>query len=923
MLINMRRWQGNGRFLQTNSFAIFIIVLLVLITLIALFTALNQPIYASGGGDWYVDVNSGDDGNDCLTSGTACATIAEAISRANSGDTIFIAAGLYPENLFINGKDLSFVGAGQEATIVDGGGVNRVFYGFNMVLSLAQMTIQNGLATNSIGGGGIMVDGRLIADHITVRHSHATATDAGGGGIRVWGSNTPKVVTITNSLLEQNSSDRGAAIMMDTAGAYVENVAIVNNTVTDVSGAYYQRGNDNTLVNVTISGNSGAGFYASNFAVFTITNGTIVNNSGYGIFEFHGGAMRNTLVADNNGGGENCQHGNTLWFISLGGNLDDGSSCDFDAPSDQTNINPQIGALGNNGGDTLTHALLPGSPAIDAGEDVGCPTTDQRGVARPQDGDGDMTAVCDIGAYELGQIAVTAVTLDGATNGLTDSSYTFVAAIAPATATQPITYTWTATGQSAVVQTSGITDSVTFSWSDTGMKTVEVTADNGLGQAMDSHQIEIQAGQQGMTAVTINGASSGASGQDYTFTANVTPHDATVPITYSWQIEGQSDVVNVGGTSDSVTVNWPDDGEYEVLVTAVNAVNTVTDSHTIILSGWYVDADNGNDNNDCQSINTPCATIGAAADRAPAGSLINIAAGFYHESVMITQSLHFVGAGADVTIWDGKGLGTPLYVSNDNLTTFDVSLSGVTIQNSPERGIYNAENMVIRDIVVKSNDDGGIMSLETLSMTNSIVQNNSTANSGGGLFITGVGRLHNVAIIDNDSPNSAGLHVQFGTAYLTNVTISGQTGSAAVVASNSGQIVALNSTIAHNEHSGTAIYGSMTVQNTILAENGQSNCWVDITSLGHNIEDDDDCSLSHTSDMTDTLSLLEPLADNGGNTLTHALGVGSPAIDAGDNAACPATDQRGIGRPVNAGCDIGAFEADETFPTIYLPFVMR
>jgi len=62
--------------------------------------------------------------------------------------------------------------------------------------------------------------------------------------------------------------------------------------------------------------------------------------------------------------------------------------------SDLIITDAQIGPLGNNGGPTATHALLAGSPAIDAANDAACPVTDQRGVTRPQG------AHCDIGAYE-------------------------------------------------------------------------------------------------------------------------------------------------------------------------------------------------------------------------------------------------------------------------------------------------------------------------------------------------------------------------------------------------------------------------------------------------------------------------------------------------------------------------------------------
>jgi len=64
--------------------------------------------------------------------------------------------------------------------------------------------------------------------------------------------------------------------------------------------------------------------------------------------------------------------------------------------------------------------------------------------------------------------------------------------------------------------------------------------------------------------------------------------------------------------------------------------------------------------------------------------------------------------------------------------------------------------------------------------------------------------------------------------------------------------------------------------------------------------------------------------DNGGPTKTMALSASSPALDAGDDATCEATDQRGVSRPQGSHCDIGAFELEPAFPySLYLPLIMR
>ena len=104
--------------------------------------------------------------------------------------------------------------------------------------------------------------------------------------------------------------------------------------------------------------------------------------------------------------GADCAITGAASLTSNGGNLESGTSCAFTATSDQQSVaDLGLAALGSYGGQTLTHDLLPGSPAIDAGQFRTCNREangkDQRGFARFYDGDGDSDFACDSGAVEV------------------------------------------------------------------------------------------------------------------------------------------------------------------------------------------------------------------------------------------------------------------------------------------------------------------------------------------------------------------------------------------------------------------------------------------------------------------------------------------------------------------------------------------
>jgi len=262
----------------------------------------------------------------------------------------------------------------------DGGGV------FNSdTLEITNSTINN----NRAGAGGAC----LVGGCSESRGGH-------GGGVYDGGA----TLTITESTLSGNSTTGDATPPSDGFG-----------------GGLYIYDSSPTLTNVTVSGNvakgHGGGLYINRGSP-TLSHVTITNNTadddndsygdGGGICRRHNGTVqfKNTILAgntDRSGEAPDCSGELDSQDYNLVG---DDTGCTFTAQSnDQVGtLDPKLDPLADNGGDTQTHALLPDSPAVEAGtckdvsnNDV---TQDQRGRPRPADSDCADPAECDIGAYE-------------------------------------------------------------------------------------------------------------------------------------------------------------------------------------------------------------------------------------------------------------------------------------------------------------------------------------------------------------------------------------------------------------------------------------------------------------------------------------------------------------------------------------------
>lgn len=542
--------------------------------------ALAGPAAASGGVTLYVNSTGSDAGNDCTQSTAPCATLSNAVSQAATGDTIEV-AGTIDGNVTVPSTISTLTISGDEApadspAVLDGadaGTVLTVSNGSNVTLDY--LTVQDGSTAGS--GGGIENSGVLTVDNSTVTGN--SSTGANGGGIDNTGT-----LTVSNSTISANSANQnGGGISSEAGTVTVSDTTISGNTAGADGGGIDLAASPDLITDSTVTGNtaaSGGGIDDSSGGL-TVIDATIATNSHDGIV----GSVTTgaTIVADNTPG--DCANPLT----STGYDLSSDSSCGFSdsAGGDIQNANPELGALTDNGGPTLTMepasgpavGAIPNPTTLDDGSYLVCGgATDQRGVNRPF-----AATNCNIGAVESSPgYAPTISNIDQATFYVgASSNFQFTATAAPAA-------TFTETGAlpaGVTLNRAGVLSGTPLA---SGSYSIVVTASNGVTPVPASTQdftLTVTMPAVMAPSNAPDDAFADGSPNTFTFTATGTPTPAVTASLVTGKLPAWLSVTP--GTGSALLSGTPPLRTKHVYVFTVKATNTAVATQTFTLTVGY------------------------------------------------------------------------------------------------------------------------------------------------------------------------------------------------------------------------------------------------------------------------------------------------------------------------------------------------
>ncbi len=341
--------------------------------------------------------------NNSATAGYSAASFCVTSATIASSQVIGNKGGTYG-NFAINARAASTSVTLTDVRVVDNDlrGLD-VSTQYNGPIVADRLVLQN----NRSGGGeleaaGVKITNSTISDNAVVGGLRLTSTkdvvitgttvannasESGVGGLDIF-SNASFTIEASSIVGNRSQNDTGG-VLLEAQNCTIKNVTISGNSTgsgADKAGGLEVKVNNAQLSNVTMTGNaapagSGSLLLQTNVHV-SIINSILSSPQSVTMCDFRGGVPLGIIT-------------------SQGYNLVSDTSCNLTAAGDHQNIDPKLGPLADNGGLTMTHILLAGSPAIDAGGTVAAVTKDQRGVDRPKDGNGDGTIAYDIGAVEI------------------------------------------------------------------------------------------------------------------------------------------------------------------------------------------------------------------------------------------------------------------------------------------------------------------------------------------------------------------------------------------------------------------------------------------------------------------------------------------------------------------------------------------
>jgi len=254
------------------------------------------------------------------------------------------------------------------------------------------IVVKSTFTDNSAGNGGALVN-KATATMVLSTFSGNEATNAGGA---IYSANNN--LTMDRCTLNGNQAGSGGGIAHFGRSLLLTASTLTGNSAISDGGGIYASGNA-TYTNSTLSGNqagNGGGGLFQNRGEAVMLFTTVANNfAGFGAGVYKEGSVPGSLSLQNTLLSKNADGDCDGVLTSLGHNLSSDTHCGsaFTQPGDRIGIDPMLGPLANNGGPTMTHMLLVGSPAIDAAVMVAGLTTDQRGVKRPQGANPDIGSV--------------------------------------------------------------------------------------------------------------------------------------------------------------------------------------------------------------------------------------------------------------------------------------------------------------------------------------------------------------------------------------------------------------------------------------------------------------------------------------------------------------------------------------------------